>query len=64
VNSIVARCHSAKLCPHAARDFRSQQYQILDNRQKSLKQAKYHKLAFFEKTSNVKVPVFSLSEST
>ena len=26
VNSIVACCHSAKLCAHAARDFRSQQY--------------------------------------
>jgi len=25
VNSIVACCHSAKLCAHAARDFRSQQ---------------------------------------
>jgi len=25
VNSIVARCHSAKLCAYAARDFRSQQ---------------------------------------
>jgi len=24
--SIVACCHSAKLCAHAARDFRSQQY--------------------------------------
>jgi len=24
VNSIVACCHSAKLCAHAARDFRSQ----------------------------------------
>ena len=27
VNSIVACCHSAKLCAHDARDFRSQQYQ-------------------------------------
>ena len=27
VNSIVACCHSAKLCAHVARDFRSQQYQ-------------------------------------
>jgi len=27
VNSIVACCHSAKLCAHAARDFRSQQFQ-------------------------------------
>ena len=26
VNSIVACCHSAKLCAYAARDFRSQQY--------------------------------------
>jgi len=25
VNSIVACCHSAKLCAYAARDFRSQQ---------------------------------------
>jgi len=24
--SIVACCHNAKLCAHAARDFRSQQY--------------------------------------
>jgi len=31
VNSIVACCHSAKLCIRAARDFRSQQFQrILD----------------------------------
>jgi len=28
VNSIVACCHSAKLCAYAARDFRSQQYPI------------------------------------
>ena len=28
VNSIVACCHNAKLCAHAARDFRSQQYHI------------------------------------
>jgi len=27
VNSIVACCHSAKLCAYATRDFRSQQYQ-------------------------------------
>jgi len=27
--SIVACCHSAKLCAHAARDFRSQQYHQL-----------------------------------
>jgi len=27
VISIVACCHGAKLCAHAARDFRSQQYQ-------------------------------------
>ena len=27
VNSIVACCHSAKLCAYAARDFRSQHYQ-------------------------------------
>jgi len=26
MNSIVACCHSAKLCAYAARDFRSQQY--------------------------------------
>ena len=29
VNSIVACCHSAKLCAHAARDFRSQHYHPL-----------------------------------
>ena len=28
VNSIVACCHSTKLCAYAARDFRSQQYQL------------------------------------
>jgi len=27
--SIVAYCHGAKLCSHAARDFRSQQYNAL-----------------------------------
>jgi len=34
VNSIVACCHSAKLCAYAAWDFRSQQYlthQLLSN---------------------------------
>ena len=30
VNSIVACCHSAKLCAHAARDFRSQQQPGVD----------------------------------
>jgi len=29
VNSIVAYCHSAKLCAYAARDFRSQQYHTI-----------------------------------
>ena len=29
VNSIVACCHSAKLCAYAARDFQSQQYLVL-----------------------------------
>ena len=29
VNSNVACCHSAKLCAHAAQDFRSQQYKIV-----------------------------------
>jgi len=29
VNSIVAYCHSAKLCAHAAQDFRSQQLVLL-----------------------------------
>jgi len=28
--SIVACCHSAKLCVHAARDFRSQQFQLIN----------------------------------
>jgi len=31
VKSIVACCHSAKLCAHAARDFRSQQYVSLNS---------------------------------
>ena len=36
VNSIVACCHSAKLCAYAARDFRSQQLSLLSNRADSL----------------------------
>jgi len=31
VNSIVACCHSAKLCAYAARDFRSQHYCVICN---------------------------------
>jgi len=53
VNSIVACCHSAKLCAYAARDFRSQQYAPNFNKKRSFIEHMKHYVKAYRCSSNV-----------